>query len=812
MSLDTKYRPINYDDVLGQDATKTILRRIVAKGHGYHQSYLFAGKYGGGKCLGKGTPIVMFDGSLKNVEDIVVGDRIMGPDSEPRNILSLARGRERMFRVRPVKGEPYVVNESHILSLVMSTTSCGHLKDEIVNIPVRDFLKMPKTFQKVALGYHANAINFDSQEVPLDPYILGVWLGDGHTNMSRVTTADEEIRVALEDFASQNQITHLSDTDKNQLKVKFVQKKSAATTWSVTTGRLGGLRTTNPLIAALKQLCVYGHKHIPQCYKSNTKEVRLALLAGLIDTDGYMHHNNFVVTSSIRELAEDIALVARSLGFAAHIYPRMKACTNVGYKKMCPAFEVSISGPTDTIPTKLARKKAVARQQVKNVLRSRITLEDIGIGDYYGFEIDGDHLFLLGDFTVTHNTTCARILARALLCESPSNGDPCNKCDMCIQMLNGTCDSFCEFDAASRSSKEDMKALVETLNYSTFSGSRRIYLIDEAHALSSAALDVLLLPMEEPIPGTDDHKLVCLFCTTEPDKLRDAVISRCAPAFVIDTVTTSDVSNRLEWVCTQEGFSFEKDALDLIAEVSDGHIRNALKSLEAASALGFVNKDSVVKYLRLDVRSTHQAILAAMVTGQSDEAVKQAISLLERQSPAMAYQELSSLAMAVWGATKGLPVKGVWDKAFVADLATKADGNLLLSLVSRFSSRPSKPSASMLLCDIASGLSPVSVSVVHNVVQMPTTTVEKQTTPPPTGGVPNLSIRTPAVETSSAGKVDQPGLDNGVWVDPRGKRSKTSTPPSAEQTQLSVEEFSRLLRMRMVELDGSERHPVLGHN
>lgn len=418
-------------------------------------------------------------------------------------------------------------------------------------------------------------------------------------------------------------------------------------------------------------------------------------------------------------------------------------------------------------------------------------------------------------------TTLARILARALLCESPSNGDPCNVCDSCVQMLKGTNDSFVEFDGASRSSKEDMKALVETLNYSTFSGSRRIYLIDEAHALSSAALDVLLLPMEEPIPGTDDHKLVCLFCTTEPDKLRDAVISRCAPAFVIDTVTTTDVSNRLEWVCKQEGYAYDKDALDLIADVSDGHIRNALKSLQAASALGSVTVDTVVKYLRLDVRSSHQAILSAMVAGRSDDAVRETLFLLERQSPAMAYQELASLAMTVWGASKGLPVKGVWNKATVEELSKKVDGNLLLSLVSRFSSRPNKPSATMLLCDIASGLSPVSVAVSHVAVAIPTLHATPSLSPPTkdssvtnnTADVssPNSSIRQVPLNYS-AGSVTEPGLFDGIWVDPRGMRKKTVPVESSERAELSTEEFAKLLRMRMVELDGSERHPVMGHN
>ena len=120
---------------------------------------------GGGKCHGKDTPIMMYDGTVKMVQDVQVGDRLMGPDSKPRRVLSLARGREMLYRVTPVKGDPYVVNESHILSLRRTNSSNNPRYPsqarggEIVNICVRDYLQSSTSFKHMHKGWRA-AVDF----------------------------------------------------------------------------------------------------------------------------------------------------------------------------------------------------------------------------------------------------------------------------------------------------------------------------------------------------------------------------------------------------------------------------------------------------------------------------------------------------------------------------------------------------------------------------------------------------------------------------------------------------------------------------
>lgn len=359
---------------------------------------------GTGKCLAKDTPVLMHDGSIKMVQDVAVGDLLMGPDSKPRRVLSLARGREAMYRVTPKKGEPYTVNESHVLSLKMTrgaTKGNGarggkYTAGTVINVSVRDYLDASKTFRHCAKGYRVG-VDFAPKPVPLDPYFVGLWLGDGKTTSLEIFNADPEIGEYLQRLA-------------NSLGMKLrrweAPNKCPVYRLSGPTRKWGD----NRIRAGLKQIGVLGNKHVPAAYKSNTREVRLELLAGLIDSDGSLTCNGYDCVFKSEALAHDTAYLARSLGLAAYVSPCKKTCCNNGVAG--DYFRVSISGDVSIIPVIIARKKAGPRRQKKDVLMTGIKVESVGVSDYYGFEIDGDRLFLLGDFTVTHNTALFSTLAR----------------------------------------------------------------------------------------------------------------------------------------------------------------------------------------------------------------------------------------------------------------------------------------------------------------------------------------------------------------------------------------------------------------
>jgi hypothetical protein len=167
------------------------------------------------------------------------------------------------------------------------------------------------------------------------------------------------------------------------------------------------------MIDALEKYNLINNKHIPSTYKCNDRNTRLELLAGLIDSDGYYCPKGkvFSITQKNDTLANDILYLARSLGFAAYLTRTEKSCTYKGEKKVGIYNSISISGQgLDEVPTKVLRKQAEKREQIKDALTTGVTVEGVGEGDYYGFTLDGNNRYILGDFTVTHNT-CSAIAA-----------------------------------------------------------------------------------------------------------------------------------------------------------------------------------------------------------------------------------------------------------------------------------------------------------------------------------------------------------------------------------------------------------------
>jgi len=350
---------------------------------------------GAGKCLGRGTPVLMYNGTIKSVEDVGVGDLLMGPDSTPRQVLSTTTGWGPLYRVTPTKGDSYVVNDAHILSLKMTNgTGCKRLEPgSIHNITVTDYLAETKTFRHCAKGWR---VGVDFEEFPgpdllaIPPYILGLWLGDGTELLPAINTMDDEVSWAWSEYA-------------HSLGLKTrLETKAGSASWSIhaTTGERspGG----NVLKDKLREIGVLGDKHIPHEYLVASRSDRLELLAGVLDTDGYAAKGCFDIVLKHRKLAMGVVFIARSLGLAAYIKPCQKTATNTG--AVGDYWRITISGETGMIPVRVPRRKVGPRVIKKDALLVGIKVEPIGDGEYFGFEITGDRLFLLGDFTVTHNT------------------------------------------------------------------------------------------------------------------------------------------------------------------------------------------------------------------------------------------------------------------------------------------------------------------------------------------------------------------------------------------------------------------------
>lgn len=405
-----------------------------------------AGGVDAGKCNGRNTPIIMYDGKIKMIQDIKKGDLLMGDDSTPRTVLETTTGSGELYEIFPLNGDSYKVNKNHILCFKIS---CGDTvcfdknrnrfkirwMELIDNIPVIKEKRMPIEFSKIesenelknidklkggdivelsfeqyinlpthtqnALKLYKTGVEFPEKDIPIDPYMIGYWLGDGTSTDSEITTQDSTtvkyFKTNLEKYKCYLQYRNNKGTNKYKYRIN-----------GTGSGKIGG----NLFLTTLKNLNLINNKHIPDIYKYNSRENRLKLLAGLIDSDGsYQKEKNiFEFSQSLEhgQLMDDVIYLCRSLGFACYKNKKKTTWTHKGIKKYGEAWRINIMGEDiEKIPTLCPRKKASKRISPKNVL---VTAIDKIIASkkkekYYGFELDGNGRFLLGDFSVTHNSS-----------------------------------------------------------------------------------------------------------------------------------------------------------------------------------------------------------------------------------------------------------------------------------------------------------------------------------------------------------------------------------------------------------------------
>ncbi|MBR2100593.1 MAG: DNA polymerase III subunit gamma/tau, partial [Eubacterium sp.] len=188
------------------------------------------------------------------------------------------------------------------------------------------------------------------------------------------------------------------------------------------------------------------------------------------------------------------------------------------------------------------------------------------------------HAYLFTGSRGTGKTTCAKILAKAVNCENAQNGEPCNECEVCKGLDNGSIYDVVEIDAASNNGVDNIRDLREEANYTPTRGKYRVYIIDEVHMLSTGAFNALLKTLEEP-----PAHVIFILATTEVHKLPATILSRCQ-RFDFKRIQPETMAKRLHQVAELEGIELENDAAILIARIADGALRDGLSILDQCAS------------------------------------------------------------------------------------------------------------------------------------------------------------------------------------------------------------------------------------
>lgn len=355
-------------------------------------------------CHAKGSSVLTSDGVCIKVEDVKVGDFLLGNDGTPRKVLELHNGVDDMYKVTPIKGEPFVVNGGHILHLYKTNegkgyNSCQPRYDEI---SVKEYVVKSANYKHLHKLHRVSQIDFGNDKYLFDPYFVGLYLGDGCCiNGLNITTQREEVVEYLREFARTYGLGFRAAEKRNgENKAKSYFFPYA----------FANNNTPNPLQVTIRGLGlegkVAGDKFIPHQYKVASVEDRFSLLAGLLDTDAFYdkEKNTFEYCSKSKRLADDVVFVCRSLGFFAQI-GKTKVVKGESY------YRIQISGDLNLIPTKVAIRQGRARKQKKSVLVTGFSVEYLGKGEYFGFTLDGNHLYCDNQFFIHHNSGKSLVIA-----------------------------------------------------------------------------------------------------------------------------------------------------------------------------------------------------------------------------------------------------------------------------------------------------------------------------------------------------------------------------------------------------------------
>ena len=351
-------------------------------------------------CHIRGTKVMLSDGSIKNVEDIKVGEYLMGPDGTPREVLETHTGTDHMYEITPINGDKQIVNSNHLIYGMHRQWYNNTY--EPFTMKAKDYYEMLLKRPYLKAHYSLIKTQFDWPEKQhiIDPYFLGLWLGDGCSDSSTIANMDVEVIEYLQNYA---------ETHGLYARIRKCNVTNKCFSIHLSSGKPG---RRNWILDELRRLNVLNNKHIPEDYIYDSRENRLKLLAGLIDTDSWYEPKKQYLCMSQASQRKHIIYaaqyIARSLGIKCTVITK-KVKTHKLRDRVIKGgnteYRLILLNNHQDIPTKIARKQVKDYNRIQlDPLSTRFNIDYYGVDQYYGFTVDKDNLFVLGDFTIVHNS------------------------------------------------------------------------------------------------------------------------------------------------------------------------------------------------------------------------------------------------------------------------------------------------------------------------------------------------------------------------------------------------------------------------
>ena len=615
-SLAVKYRPRTFSDVCSQSSVIKILTRQIETGE-FKNAVLFNGASGCGKAQPLTSKVFTPEG-YKLMKDIHIGDTVVAGDGTATRVLGVfPQGIRPIYKITFSDRSTIEVADNHLNSVWHRKN--GHREDCVMT--TEELIDWMNKNPKHSLRLDTPVIDcWQDNNITVDPYLLGCLIGDGslHNNfgftnsepdiIDKVNTIlERDYKMCLKHVENYDYGIVYKDRDKKRYSCYY--KELADVTISTIIDRLeseGYPRFDGATIISLangtapvtlkkypelancitvkvsdsyvayneadvtlrKQLDELGmlvnsvDKHIPKTYLYSSFETRLNVLRGLMDTDGDKGGRDFSTSSP--KLAEDFETLTRSLGIQV---TRMLK-TNVTYTTIKDGKKVRLPGkdshvfylhPNNDYKIFTCRRIEDTFTPVQNAPRKVIkSIEYVRDDQCQCIYVAADcHTYFTDHMTLTHNTTCARIVANML---NNGQGEPI------------------EIDAASNNGVENVRQIIHDAQERSIDSKYKIYIIDECHSLSNQAWQAFLKCIEEPPKYT-----IFIFCTTDPQKIPETITNR-VQRFSFNRISTDLIKERLAYICRMEGFVNYEEAVDYLSRMSEGGMRAAITLLDKCSS------------------------------------------------------------------------------------------------------------------------------------------------------------------------------------------------------------------------------------